>query len=771
MKNLFRKASAVAMSAALALNGTAVGSAVRFTADAADAAKFEFEDATVTGKTAVDSDASASGGSILYMKDDGVIEMEFEVASAGMYDLVIYAHGVGGSKQQDLYVNDASQGSLSIPEGDTYQPIKSAVKLNAGKNTLKIKSSWGWTMFDYFTVGTTVLPDIKASQTTPCDSLATKETQSLMAYLNGVYGKNILSGQQEIYSGGPHGLETEFEYLKDTTGHYPAIRGFDYGNFCCPAYGSDDGSTKRIIDWVKEKNGIATASFHINVPNKMESYTIGDRIDWAQTSYNAKDNDFSPKKAYTKGTKEYDYYRQSLETLAAEFKKLEAEGVPVIWRPLHEAEGGGGETGSWFWWGKEGSAVYKELWKYTYTTLTEDFDCHNLIWEWNSYNFDTSANWYPGDDYVDIIGYDKYSCVKYLAENNWQASYVHDDGSYSSTFYSIMEKYDSKKMVSMAENDSFSTVGNLTEDKAGWLYFCTWYDGGGKTDFLSDPIFNTKEDTIEMYQSDYCITLDELPADLYKNGKTPDPTTTTATKATTTVSSTTAATTTTTSDAFTFKVMKQKVELWEGSKAGCWLQAEIKGAKKASIGGALGFGTSADDWTNIEWKEDAVGGEIILRMPLDDIPENITSAEFQIWWSNVWDAEKKVAVDQPCEITDLSVITDVIPVSSETTTLTTTATSTATSTTATATETTTTSAETVKVTLLGDANLDGKVSVADAVAILQSIANKDKFQLKPEGAANADCYDVGDGVTANDALAIQKLDAGAIEALPEYSKK
>jgi rhamnogalacturonan endolyase len=77
----------------------------------------------------------------------------------------------------------------------------------------------------------------------------------------------------------------------------------------------------------------------------------------------------------------------------------------------------------------------------------------------------------------------------------------------------------------------------------------------------------------------------------------------------------------------------------------------------------------------------------------------------------------------------------------------------------------------VKVTLLGDANLDGKVSVADAVAILQSIANKDKFQLKPEGAANADCYDVGDGVTANDALAIQKLDAGAIEALPEYSKK
>ena len=265
-----------------------------------------------------------------------------------------------------------------------------------------------------------------------------------------------------------------------------------------------------------------------------------------------------------------------------------------------------------------------------------------------------------------------------------------------------------------------------------------------------------------MYQSDYCITLDELPADLYENGTDPDPSTTTATKATTTTVSTATATTTTTSDAFTFKVMKQSVELPKGSKAGCWLQAEIKGAKKASIGGALGFGTSADDWTNIEWKEDAVGGEIILRMPLDDIPENITSAEFQIWWSNVWDAEKEVAVDQPCEIIDLSVITDVIPVSSTTTTETTT--------TASSVSTTTTSAEAAEATLLGDANLDEKVTVADAVAILQSIANNDKYALKPQGKANADCFDVGDGITANDALAIQRLDAGAITKLPDSSK-
>ena len=82
--------------------------------------------------------------------------------------------------------------------------------------------------------------------------------------------------------------------------------------------------------------------------------------------------------------------------------------------------------------------------------------------------------------------------------------------------------------------------------------------------------------------------------------------------------------------------------------------------------------------------------------------------------------------------------------------------------------TTTTTAPTVS--LIGDANVDGKVSVADAVAILQSLANKDKYSLKPQGKVNADCFDPGDGVTAYDALAIQRLDAGSISSLPDYSK-
>ncbi|MDO4864592.1 MAG: glycoside hydrolase family 9 protein [Ruminococcus sp.] len=73
----------------------------------------------------------------------------------------------------------------------------------------------------------------------------------------------------------------------------------------------------------------------------------------------------------------------------------------------------------------------------------------------------------------------------------------------------------------------------------------------------------------------------------------------------------------------------------------------------------------------------------------------------------------------------------------------------------------------------GDANLDGKITIADATAILQSIANKDKYELKPQGRANADIVDNGDGVTSKDALAIQMLDAKVISAedLPITSDK
>ena len=161
------------------------------------------------------------------------------------------------------------------------------------------------------------------------------------------------------------------------------------------------------------------------------------------------------------------------------------------------------------------------------------------------------------------------------------------------------------------------------------------------------------------------------------------------------------------------------------------------------------------------------GASLEVEADFDD-----TFIEFQDWWKSSANDGKGGDVSVTYNTITVVYEYDHTGESSETTTTTTATTTTATTTTSSTTPAeTTTTAELPEVTLLGDANLDKKVSVADAVAILQALANKDKYALKPQGAANADCFDPGDGVTGKDALAIQKLDAKSISKLPEYSEK
>ncbi|MBO5343783.1 MAG: hypothetical protein J6A57_04995 [Ruminococcus sp.] len=63
--------------------------------------------------------------------------------------------------------------------------------------------------------------------------------------------------------------------------------------------------------------------------------------------------------------------------------------------------------------------------------------------------------------------------------------------------------------------------------------------------------------------------------------------------------------------------------------------------------------------------------------------------------------------------------------------------------------------------LNGDANCDNIQSMADAAAILQAIGNPDKYALSDLGEFNADY--ACDGLTADDAIAIQKKLAGITE--------
>lgn len=89
--------------------------------------------------------------------------------------------------------------------------------------------------------------------------------------------------------------------------------------------------------------------------------------------------------------------------------------IPMIFRPFHE------NSGSWFWWGAAhaSSAQYVELFRYPVEYLRDTKDVHNFLYAYSpggSYGGtdDVYTRTYPGDDYVDVLGYDNYDGVGLL---------------------------------------------------------------------------------------------------------------------------------------------------------------------------------------------------------------------------------------------------------------------------------------------------------------------------------------------------------------------
>ena len=114
--------------------------------------------------------------------------------------------------------------------------------------------------------------------------------------------------------------------------------------------------------------------------------------------------------AVTEGTAVNDslkaYIGRAADYLAT-LRDSDGNPLPLIMRPWHEMSGG------WFWWGGPNTTVesYRKLW----TMMREAFDSkglgNSLLW---AYSPDVVGSreeyiiWYPGDEYVDILGADVY---------------------------------------------------------------------------------------------------------------------------------------------------------------------------------------------------------------------------------------------------------------------------------------------------------------------------------------------------------------------------
>jgi len=453
-----------------------------------------------------------SGDSYVYIdRKNAAVSVKVNVDKEGYYGLnIAYIQCFGTpdnpNKTQYLLVNGESQGEILFPfnskQGWTELP-SGYVHLNEGENEITIMSYWGYTFLDYLTItdAPKYLTEFNPDES-PCNPNASDEARKLYAYLRSVYGKHVISGQQEYCNSHNYnknalesqGLpidyfadnEAEFEYIQKTTGKQPAIRGIDFlfYNTTSPYY---DDAPERVVAWYKEKGGIPTVTYHWNVPT--DGPESKNTAFYVESTGNTPYTTFSITKAVTEGTWEHEKIDQDLALLAEQLGKARDAGVPILFRPLHEAEGG------WFWWGAEGPEACKKLYHYMWDQLTNKYKLNNLLWIWTSSTSTNADEWYPGDEYVDFQGIDKYNAIN---NNDPNPSAI------SAAFYSMIAQTEGKKMVVMSENDTIPSLDNMLKDKAAWLYFCPWYQR-----YLTE--LNSAEELKKIYTSEYCITLDELP--------------------------------------------------------------------------------------------------------------------------------------------------------------------------------------------------------------------------------------------------------------------
>lgn len=251
----------------------------------------------------------------------------------------------------------------------------------------------------------------KESAQTPADALLDR--------LSGLVedGKIMFGHQDDLMYGHSWRLADDAaEYtLSDvfaTCGQYPAVYGLDLGGI---EMSWDANLDRNLFEHMRKsvvahygRGGVTTFSWHPRNP-----LTGGDAWDVTSDQVVA---------SILPGGEKHDYFMGWLSNAADFLESLKTEDgemIPVIFRPWHE------HTGSWFWWGQKlcTAEQYKALWKMTYDYMMKERGLTNLLWAYSpgagGLDADVFAERYPGDDMVDMVGFD---CYQYGSDEQYVAN-------------------------------------------------------------------------------------------------------------------------------------------------------------------------------------------------------------------------------------------------------------------------------------------------------------------------------------------------------------
>lgn len=306
----------------------------------------------------------------------------------------------------------------------------------------------------------------------PVNKNASPEAKKLLQYLYSIKGTHILSGQHNFNQS----MNRFNDSVKNITGKYPAVWGTDF------IWNGKKDNGQAIVDECIQRNKdgyIITLMWHQGRP------TDDAPFGWKE-SIQGKLTDDQWKELVTPGSALYNRWLGQIDIIAGYLKQLNDAHVPVLWRPYHEM------NGVWFWWGnKKGKDGLARLWKLMYDRYVNYFHLNNLLWVWGAngprdipgdeaYPY---KDFYPGNDYVDVLGTDIY----------------HMD--YEQKDYNELLSLAKGKLVALTE------CGELPNDlilnaQPQWSWFLVW----------SDWIYshNTPDQVRTVYNREQTLTHDEV---------------------------------------------------------------------------------------------------------------------------------------------------------------------------------------------------------------------------------------------------------------------
>jgi mannan endo-1,4-beta-mannosidase len=342
---------------------------------------------------------------------------------------------------------------------------------------------------------------------TLADPQADARTRALYAWLRSIWGRQVIAGQQDLTW--DDSVDMAARVCQDT-GKYPALMGFDFMN--TGMTGPKAQGLRQVDEAIAfaRRGGLVSFCWHWRDPALLGTGRASRANFYVREPDAARNTDFMIPVAdgrLDSASPAYGQINAGIDLIAGELKKLQDAGVSVLWRPLHEASGHQGD--GWFWWGRKRSdgvpqaQAYILLYRHMFERLVKLHGLHNLVWVWNGQD----PAWYPGDDVVDIVGWDIY-------DDSDRKTYK----SQAATYARAKAIPGQAKPVALSETSYIPDPDKMLLDAAPWLWFTVWNDaraGAGvaaRDNFWSGDYYNTLAHKNRVYHHPNVITLDKLPA-------------------------------------------------------------------------------------------------------------------------------------------------------------------------------------------------------------------------------------------------------------------